>query len=100
MHIRFVASSQTHPVQPITPIWQEFVLSRQLRLMYCVFSLRKIKAIQLVNTSVIVQTVPLLFFSMPSKEVIIIDNRVYVLGHKYFLGLYQSSFKSSPGGSG
>ena len=73
--------------------WQDFVISSQL---LCIFIEGKIKAIQLVNARVIVQTVLLsfvIFFSFYFLNALQSDNnsnRVYVLGHKYVLGPSQT----------
>ena len=75
--------------------WQDFVISSQL---LCIFIEGKIKAIQLVNACVIVQTVLLsfvIFFSFYVLNALQSDNnsnRVYVLGHKYVLGPSQTHF--------
>ena len=52
------------------------------------FHCRKIKAIQVVNAGcfVVKFVFSVFIFSMPSKVIIIILNRVYVLGYKYVLG--------------
>ena len=75
--------------------WQDFVISSQL---LCILIEGKIKAIQLVNACVIVQTVLLSFvicFSFYFLNALQSDNnsnRVYVLGHKYVLGPSQTHF--------
>ena len=68
--------------------WQDFVISSQL---LCIFIEGKIKAIQLVNARVIVQTVLLSFFSvfifsMPSKVILIVIEFMF-LGINMFWAL-------------
>ena len=62
----------------------------------CIFIEEKIKAIQLVNDRVIVQTVLLSFFSvfifsMPSKKILIVIEFMF-LGINMFLGPFQAHF--------
>ena len=58
----------------------------------CIFIEGKIKAIQLVNARVIVQTVLLPFYFLNTLQSDINSNRVYVLGHKYVFGPSQTHF--------
>ena len=115
VHVSFVASSHTHSVQPNKlnctinfntykqatsnfPFmsfifwklkWQDFVISSQLRLMYCVFSLRGNKSHSTCKRSRDSSDCFGVIFSLYFLNVLQSDNNsntVYVLGYKYVLG--------------